>query len=274
MKLTNALIALLLLVTIPSYGQGWLPVGTRSNSMANASVCNTDVWAYHHNPGALGEVKTFSAGLSYTNRFLLKDFQSQALALAIPMKVGVLSVGAQLYGHDQFRSQRAGIGYGLKLAEKFYAGVQLNYQGIVLNENYGSSHGVTAEVGLQALLTEKWRIGVSMFNVTRSKLSNYQDDRLTTVMRLGTNYLLSKKVLLAAEVNKDVEQVPRFSGGVEYQAVENLFIRAGAGSGPTEFTFGLGYKYKSVQLDLGSAYHQVLGWSPHFSITYSGAEKK
>lgn len=62
--------------TCYSFSQGWLPVGARSNSLVNASVAIADVWAYHHNPGALGELKQAAAGISYENRFLLKELQS------------------------------------------------------------------------------------------------------------------------------------------------------------------------------------------------------
>lgn len=249
-------------------------MGARSISMANASVTLNDAWAFHHNPGALGEVKNVSIGLAYQNRFLLRELQSQGFVYAQPLKYGVLSIGGQFYGYKQYRTQRIGAGYSLKLAEKFYAGVQLNYQGIQLADYYGNRSTVTAEFGLQAHITEKWKFGASVFNLGRAKLSDFQNDRFSTLIRLGTSYSFSKKVIVAAEAEKDLESKVNFKGGIEYQPVDNFFIRAGAASAPIEFTFGFGYRWKVIQLDIGSAYQQLLGWSPCFSISYIGNKVK
>lgn len=268
---------LLLIILIANsfvYSQGWVPVGSRSNALANASVTLADVWAFHHNPGALGELKQATIGISYENRFLLKEFQSQGIAYAQPLKYGVISVGAQLYGYKQFRTQRIGAGYSLKLTKHFFAGVQLNYQGLQLNSNYGNRNSVTAEVGLQAVITESWRLGFSVLNIGSAKLNSYQDERFMTNFRLGMSYLLSKKVLFLLEGSKTIVDKVRIKGGVEYQAVKNLFIRAGVASGPLEFSFGLGYKWNVISIDVGSSYHQVMGWSPNISLTYTGNKKK
>lgn len=264
----KGLLSLVLLIPALAFSQGWLPMGARSNSMGNSSVAIIDPWAFHHNPGALANVDKMAAGVSYENRFLLKELQSQGLVYVQPIKTGVISVGAQLYGYSNYRTYRAGLGYSLKLSEKFSGGVQLNYQGIQLNENYGSKSTVTAEIGILASITEDWRVGMSVFNLGRSKLDDYQDDRFTTLMRLGTSYSFSEKVMATAELEKNVDYPLRIKSGLEYQVVDNVYIRGGFATEPIEVSFGLGYKFKAIQLDLGSAYHQQLGWSPHFSLTY------
>jgi hypothetical protein len=236
--------------------------------MANASACNIDAWGYHNNPGALGQVESITAGVSYENRFLLKELQSQGFAVVIPLKVGVISVGGHLYGYNQFRSFKGGLGYSMKLADKFYAGVQLNYQGIRLSQNYGSTNSMTAEAGIYGEITDNWSFGVSVFNLGRAKLSEFQDDRYSTVMRIGSVYKFSDKFLLSGEFEKDLEHDLRFKSGLEYQVIDNFFVRGGFATAPVEVTFGFGYKFKQVQLDLGSAYHQILGWSPHFSLVF------
>ena len=262
--------ALLLFILLPIslLSQGWLPAGARSNSMANASVALSDAWAYHHNPGALAEVTKLSVGVSYENRFLLKELQSQGFVYIQPLKKGVISMGAQSYGYTNFRTFRGGLGYSMKLSEKFMAGVQMNYQSLRLSEMYGSKQTVTAEFGILGLLTEKWRVGMSVFNLGRAKLSSYQDDRFSTVMRLGTSYSFSEKLTVVAEAEKNLEYPIRLKAGLDYMIAKQFFFRAGVASQPVEVTFGFGYKMKSLQLDLGSAYHQQLGWSPHFGLTY------
>lgn len=264
----KAIFGLLLLVPFTFFSQGWLPMGARSNSMGNSSVTLTDVWAFHHNPGAMAELEKQAIGISYENRFLLKELQSQGLVVGQPLKRGVVSFGAQTYGFKTYRTNRLGLGYSLKLSELFSAGVQLNYQNIRLSENYGNKNTLTAEVGVLAKITDKWSVGVAAFNLGRNKLADFQDDRFTTLMRLGTSYKVSKKVLVTAEVEKNVDFALRGKAGIEYQLLDKFYLRGGFATQPIEASFGFGYRFSVFQLDFGSAYHQQLGWSPHFSFTY------
>ena len=54
-----------------AYSQGWLPMGSRSQSIANASVAISDLWSYHHNPAASSKVKNFGVGL---RNYLFENF--------------------------------------------------------------------------------------------------------------------------------------------------------------------------------------------------------
>jgi len=267
------LISLLCFIQGLSYSQGWSPAGARSMSMANASVAQNDVWAYHNNPGALADVDHLSIAVSYENRFLLKEMQNQALAVAIPLKIGVISIGGHFYGYSKFRSIKAGAGYSLKLSEKLYAGVQLNYQGLQLSNNYGAKSSMTAEAGVYAKITEKWKMGISVFNLGRSKLSDFQDDRFSTVLRLGSSYHFSEKLMIAGEFDKDLDHDLRLKVGIDYELVDHFFVRGGFASTPTEVTFGFGYHFKQVHINIGSAYTNVLGWSPHFSLLFRSKTK-
>ncbi len=259
---------LLLFMPVFCFTQGWNPVGTRSASMANASIGNEDIWAYHHNPGALGFVTQGGAGITYQDRFLLRELQIQALTVVCPLQKGVFSAGVQNQGYTSFKAYRAGMGYSMKLAENLAAGIQLNYQGIRLTDYYGSKNTVTAAFGLLAKVGESWKFGFSVFNLGRAKLSEFQDDRLTTVMRLGATYIISDKLFFTAEAAKNVDYPVQFKGGMEYEAFDHFFLRAGIANNPIEVCFGFGYRWKKISFDAGSAYHQVLGWSPSFAFNY------
>lgn len=252
-----------------SFCQGWLPMGSRSHALGNASVAIDDIWAYHHNPANLVSVKKLGFGLSYENRFLLKELQSQGFVVALPLKVGVISFGLQSFGFKNFRTNRLGVGYSMKLAEFLSCGVQLNYHQVRLTDAYGRKDALTAELGLRANITDNWKVAFSVFNLTRTKISEFGEDRLSTLMRLGTQYTFSEKVMLVAELEKNIEFPIRFKTGIEYSPIRKLFLRGGFATQPIELSAGLGYRFKDqFQLDIGSAYHQILGWSPNFSFTY------
>src|SRR5690606_5738232 len=118
------------------FSQGWQPMSSRSMSLANATVALDDVWAYHHNPAAMANLKKIEFGVSYENRFLLKELQSQGLVVALPMKRGVVSIGSQSFGYNQFRTYRTGLGYSMKLSELLSVGVQLNHHFVRINPTY------------------------------------------------------------------------------------------------------------------------------------------
>lgn len=261
---------LLSLILLPLFvlSQGYEPMGARSASLANSDVCSADVWSYFQNPGSSAKIEHLTVGLAYKNRFLLREFQTQAVALAIPIKKGVFSLGGKFFGLDSYRTISAGLGYALKLSDRFFAGVQLNYQTIRLDTYYGSKHAVTAEAGVLAILSENWQLGFSVFNIGRATLSADKEDRLATIARLGSNYKFSKAVQLMLEVEKNAIAPLNAKLGLEYTLQQRFYLRGGFASNPFQLTFGFGLKHKQLQLDFGSSFNQFLGWSPHFSLVY------
>ena len=253
--------------------QGIYPSGGRAMSMANAMTAVNDEWAYFFNPAGTAEIDGFKAGISYENRFLLKETQSQALTASMPLGKGVLTLGGHHYGYRELRSYKGGLGYAMKLAEKFSMGVQLNYMGLSLNENYGSIATLGADAGVMAELAPNWNVGFSVLNIGRAKLSDYADDRFSTAMRLGTSYRFSKRVLMSLDADKDLDEALRVRTGIEYEAADHFYLRGGFASNALELTFGLGYKISMFRIDMGTSFDQFLGWSPHFSLVFLNKEK-
>lgn len=245
-----------------SEAQGWMPQGARSSALGNASTVLTDVFAFHHNPGALGFNTKGGVGVSYENRYLMRELQSQGVTVVKPLKKGVVSAGGQFYGYNTFRTNRVGAGYSMKLTENLSAGVQLNYLSVRLDQFYGTRHTMTGEVGMLAKLGDKLSLGFSVFNLGRTKLSEFQDDRLTTLMRLGAGYELSDEILLLIELENEITKNPRLKGGIEYNPNDLFYVRAGFQGAPVELSFGFGMKWNRFKLDLATHYHQLLGWTP------------
>jgi hypothetical protein len=213
-------------------------------------------------------IREFSAGAYYEARFLAKELQTQALAVALPLKQGVLSVGSQFYGYEQYRHTRAGLGYGLLLSEKIGAGIQVNMQQLRLGGNYGSATSATVEAGILATVSKKWQVGMSVLNIGRKRISPPREDRFTSVVRIGTHYRPSKKVSVLFETEKQVIHPITFRTGLEYMPVESFAVRFGAQSSPVELAFGCGYRKSDFRIDAGTKYHPVLGWTPNAGLTW------
>lgn len=267
------LFTLLILSINLTFAQGWFPVGARSMSLGNASVALNDVWSVHHNPGALAELTSMQAGVSYENRFSLKELQYQAAAFALPLKNGAFGFGFQNSGFSLYRSMRVGFGYGMKLGENFSVGVNLNYMSVRIAD-YGQKGNVGADIGLMAKINEKTSVGFSVINLNRAKLVDFQDDRFSTFLRLGLRYNVSSKVLLLAEVEKEIQSSIRPKGAMEYKISDLFCLRLGVGGAPAYLTFGSGFTFKNgLKLDFGTAWNQTMGWSPHVGLNMNFNKK-
>ena len=256
------------LITFSYFAQDIYKIGARSASLAHASVSVNDIWAYHHNPGMLGFSEAAGVGAYYENRFQLKELQYQGLTLVQPLKIGVLSAGAQYSGMEHYRTSRAGIGYALKLSDFIAMGLQLNYLNVRQSVEYGIKHGVSAEFGLAAQISKKWMLGASVYNISRARFATYQNERFATLLRIGAQYNISPKIDWLMEVEKDVLFPMKLKGAFEYQPITDFYLRMGLSTAPLEYSFGLGYNFKGLYLDIASSYKQILGFSTGVSLQY------
>lgn len=238
-------------------------------AMANASVAKTGLWAALHNQAGLASLKNIAAGVSHESRFLVKELGISGFALSLPTKQsGVFAVSASYYGYTLYNEQKAGLAYAKNFGEKFAAGIQFDYLGISIGEDYGSKNNFTVEAGFIYSFSNRFRIGGHVFNPARAKLADYDDERVPTVINAGVAYLPSEKVLITAEAEKDIDEMEIIKAGLEYHIHKILFLRAGIATDPLLSSFGLGLVLKNVNIDFASTYHQVLGFSPVVSLSY------
>jgi len=111
---------------------------------------------------------------------------------------------------------------------------------------------------------------VHVFNPVNVQLAEFNDEETPSVLRAGLQYKLSEKVQINSEVRKRIDQDFALAIGIEYMAVENLYLRAGTSGSPSRLAFGIGYKWSQFQIDIAAIHNQTLGYSPQVSLTYNG----
>lgn len=262
------LLPLMLMPLLALAGNDNLHFGARSAGMAHSSVTLSDVWSTHHNQAGLAWFKTPQAGVFFQNRFMLKNLNYMGFAYAHPTKSGAFGISYTSFGSKLYGESKAGLSYAIKFNDKISGGVQMNYHNTRIL-NYGSTSAFTIELGMQAKLTKKLMIGAHLFNPTRTKMANYNDERIPTIFRMGLNYKFSDKVFMTTEVEKDIDYRAVFRAGIEYMASDKVYFRGGVGTNPTLAAFGLGVKLENFQFDIASTYHQVLGFTPEISLNYN-----
>ena len=244
-------------------------IGARSSAMGHASVTNIDVWSVHHNQAALAFLEESGVGVSYENRFLTQALAMKGLVGAFRTKYGSFGVNVSQFGYSQYNENKFGLGYALKLAKNLSAGVQLNYHHIAFGASeYGNVGLLTAEVGFMAKITEKVTLGAHIFNLNYAKVSDYAEERLPMIFRLGAGYQFSEKFVANAEVEKSVEQDANVKIGAEYKVLEKIALRGGLNTYPFSNSFGFGFSHQGFEIDIATSYHSVLGYSPQASFQY------
>jgi hypothetical protein len=248
--------------------------GGRSTGMAGAYAALNGGWSAFHNQAGLASVQSIDAGVYYENRFGLNALSDKGVFAAARMSKGVFAASYHSFGYSEFASSKGGLAYAMGLGEKLDVGIQLNYYSVRLGENYGRANAVSAEAGFLYRLNSKLTLAAHISNPNRAKLSEYLDERIPAVFRMGGTYMFSKQLLMTGEVYKDTQFDAAVRAGIEYRITESIALRGGFASAPRQFTFGFGWRLQQWMFDMAAAYHPVLGFNPHVSFTYSGQTEK
>lgn len=269
------LLILLSLISLRAMAGGDpLTVGARFAGMGGSGLSLADLWSVRLNPAGLAGLEAPTAGLFYQRHYLSEDLAHQGLAVALPVGKGCFGLGADRFGYDLYNETRASLAYAMRFGEGLRAAVQLDYLGIRLGDNYGSTGALVAELGVQARLTDQLWLGAHLYNPSRTDLGAgtesevVLDERVPTLLRAGFGYLASKKLTLTAEAEKDIDQDERFRIGVEYAPSQALFVRTGISTGAVQGHFGVGFRVKQLDIDLAVAVRSKLGPTPMLNLNY------
>jgi len=256
------------------------PTGSRTMAMGGISVALNDFWSLQNNQAGLAGYTSAAAGIDWQNRFLVKELSCNSAGVVVPTNSGVFAAGMQYFGYSLYNESKLGLAYARKLGEQFSAGLQLDYFNRHIAEGYGNASAFTFELGIQADLTENFRVGVHVFNPVRAKYDDSDGDKIPAVFTVGILYEISDGLIVSVESEKDSEFKPLFRGGLEYKIIEPVSFRFGFSSAPARtgsdgfsianrFAFGFGYEWKQLSVDVAASVHQTLGWSPGISIHYN-----
>jgi len=113
-----------------------------------------------------------------------------------------------------------------------------------------------------------------VYNPFRAKITNYNNEKIPTIFKIGLRYVFSENVFITAEAEKTSLQKINIKGGIEYNPSSLIYIRVGGASYPTQAAFGLGVNYQGLKIDVSSMYHSVLGLSPQIGLSYAFGKEK
>jgi len=269
MKLSFTLFLLFVFFKTAIASGEWIAQGGRSAGMGLSSVAVSDFWSVNNNQAGMAFYDKTGAGIYFENRYLIKEMGTQAGAFTLKTKYGMLGATVAYSGNANYSNTQAGIAYALKFGDRFAAGIQLDYIGTKLGEDYGKRSNVTFDAGIMVKITDQLTFGVHTFNPTHVKLSDYNNERIPTILNAGFGFTFSDKLLLTAEAYKNSEFPMELRTGAEYKLGNVAYARIGLSTNPASYTFGFGIVMKNFTLDFASSVHSQLGYSPQVSVQYS-----
>ena len=247
------------------------PMGGRAAAMGGSSVASQGLWSLQNNPAGMANLERISLGLYYENRWLLPETAYKCGAFALPTKFGVLGLSFNQFGSSKYNENKIGLAYAKDFGRYLQIGLQLDYLLLKVGNDYGSFSALTFELGIQSHVTDKLTLGTYIFNpVNFSFEQTLNHEKIPIVMRFGLAYQFTKDFVGQCEIEKNIEcEGVSLRGGLEYEAVNNLYIRTGAQSNPGILSFGLGYGIRFAQVNVAAQLHNKLGASVQIGMVFS-----
>lgn len=243
------------------------PLSSRSNGVANASVAFNDINSLFNNQAGLADLKYSSFLFSGQETFVAPNSDNLGAGFALPISSGTIGFNFEYFGDSRIEQTKIGLAYARKLLETLSVGIQFDMIStqLPLNEK---SNLFTVEIGVQYELSENLVLGIHLFNP--AKLEIIEDEYLPTVLRVGATYSPNEKLLVHAEIEKDVDFSVVFKSGLEYELVHHLWLRIGFQHKPTTVNAGVGYLFKNgLRIDLAAYYQPGLDLTSSGRIKYS-----
>lgn len=246
------------------------PAGARAASMSGANVMYPDFWSLWHNQAGLGFYPHLTFGFHHENRFVVPQFNLHSMGLTIPTGTGTLGISYSYFGYPRYHESKIGLALGKSFHDRIAVGLQLDYLGTYIDDELGASGTIALEAGIMAEPIDNLLLGFHVFNPTGSRIPKMKDERVPMIVRVGLAYRFGEDLFVGLETEKDLEVGgPAYKMGVEYRLIEYVFARGGIRvQENVDHSFGLGFKLLNFKADIAFSRHQILGYTPYFSLLY------
>jgi hypothetical protein len=240
--------------------------GARAAGLGQATATLQDAWGIFNNPGGIATTTDLTGVFGYQLFERLDGLSTMGAGVVAPWKQANLGLAAFRFGDDLYNESNL----SLTAANTFgiaSLGARVNYLQYNV-EGFGRRAMAVVDFGGIATLTPLIQVGMFVTNLNQAKVSEFEDERIPTVMRAGIAYLPSKQVTLLMEVEKDVLFRPVTKLGLEYLLVEKVRMRTGVQVNPFRGYFGLGYEGHRIGADYALQHNDIFGFLHQIGIVF------
>ena len=245
------------------------PVGAKALSMGGVSLLPADFFSVFNNQAGLAMQNNWAIGFAYDSYLGIdKNLSLKSAAFLIPTNSGTFGLTLNYYGYSAYNEKKIGLAYGKSLGDVFAVGLQIDYLSLSIGNEYGHAEAITFEIGILAKLSKSLQIATHIYNPFMVKMGKVNPETTPAIFKLATAYKIDDDMLLLAEYEQRTNTHGVFKIGMEYHLIEQIFIRGGLSTNPNLFSFGFGLNINGFNIDFGTSYHQVLGFSPKMALFY------
>ena len=245
------------------------PAGGSQAGTGGISVFTSGVWATHNNPAGLAKLTNPVTGLYIENRFLIKELIFNVGSFALPVKNGGIGIAISHLQIGQYTNTFAGLAFGRKFGEAFSAGVRFDFYHVSFGSENEQGTAVSFDAGIQWALTDQVSFACNVFNPVRASLFEGSEASIPSIVKAGLSYKPLPELLMMTEFCMTSASTLEVGYGIEYTINEKIFVRAGLGLNTSRFSFGFGYVLNGISIDIATTWHQLLGFTPQASLSYS-----
>lgn len=261
--------ALFFLVHVYGYCQtARSPVTAAYVGLGAYSNSHVDVFSFHSNQAALAKIKVMSAGIYGEKRFLLNELSLYNAAITLPTSSGNFGLDGRYYGFSDYNESQVGLAYGRGLGSKVDVGVQFNYYNVRI-AGYGNASAINFEIGTILHVTDVLNAGLHVYNPVGGSLGKNHEEKLSSVYSAGFGYDASEKFFMGIEIEKEEDKPINVNAGVQYKFLPQLLSRLGISTATSSLYFGIGFRLKSIRLDVTASCHPQLGITPGLLLIFN-----
>lgn len=243
--------------------------GGRGSAMGRCTVALCDFWSIRNNPAGMAGWRSFSVGLSYENRFLMKELSYYNGAVVMPVNIGTFGLSFSRFGFSDYNENKIGLAYARALGPHLRLGLQIDYLALKFSGDYSTRRTATFELGLQTDITENLCLGVYVFNPINVKLKAVHKQHIPVVFRFGLTYRITDDFKASTEIEYSSERRLDYRFGLEYLTTREFYIRAGIHTNPATASVGAGYTLNRVIIDVAVSMNQYTGVSFQTSLIFN-----
>ena len=287
--ITWAVATLLALVCLPApAGAAFddIEVSPRARALGGAwAALGGDEYAALHNPAALAWAGRGCGSASYLRPFGY-DFSSQsaaAMTASLPGRAGGIGLALRRFGVEYLGEQlttetTVALGHGFRILadsqSELAVGWSLNLYALEFGRSVtgldpGSARGLGVNLGAQAVVRERTRVGFYALNVNNPHLGRRDKEELRRSVLAGVSYAPYPGVETVLGLSNDLGQPVQWRGGTEFEVTDYLRLRAGLATEPNAFTAGVGFSRAGLRIDYAfSTGGGVLAETHQFGVGY------
>lgn len=253
----------------PVHGQSAYDLfgGGRASGLGYASTALSNTVGAHANPAASAAHRQRAVSFFARQSFGLSALRYGAVYGTWPTDWGVASGGAGTFGGEGYREVHYSLGYARDLqfgtSRHVYVGLTARYYHTRI-DGYGGAGALGLHLGLLLPLLPTLQLGAHVTNVNSPSLVD--GEPLPQTLAVGLQYRATKRLLVLADVFKDLSFPVAVRGGLEVRPISLLALRAGVTTSPTRFTGGVGLHLDWLRAHIAAEQHAELRWSPSASI--------